>query len=227
MLANWKKTLAPWTVYMRARALHSLLIHLRQYGAPKIQLQRLRQPQPRGVTATQEQIDTLLAAARPAMRLFILLCWQLALRYSEALAVTPRTIDATAGTITIPTKGGKSRRIQITPAIAVLLAAAITTGSDPDEPCVFLLHGKSLSKDAFRKWWNKLVKQAGITGLNPHDLRRTTATALYAESHDLRAVQQYLGHNHMLSTVKYLAPLKDEQLQLYQKLLGFHSEVKQ
>ena len=48
--------------------------------------------------------------------------------------------------------------------------------------------------------------------INPHDLRRTTATRLYSLTKDLRATQQLLGHDNMRSTLTYIAPLATENL---------------
>jgi integrase len=53
--------------------------------------------------------------------------------------------------------------------------------------------------------FRKLLKEAGITRpLRPHDLRRTTAVAMYKASKDVRDVQALLGHRSMQSTIWYL-----------------------
>lgn len=229
MLAGWRKNSAPGYLYKQATGLRSLLAFLREHGAPKITLQRVRQPQPRGITASPEQIARLLAAAQPDMRLFILLCWQLALRFSEAVSVTPRSWDKDAGTISILTKGGKPRCIPATDEIERLIAAAADCG-DRDTSCIQILHGRRRNPSCIRQAWWRLTKAAEVSGITPHDLRRTTATNLYALSKDLRAVQQYLGHTRLQSTLHYLAPIGDEQLKHYQQLLSFRnfkSEVKQ
>jgi len=198
---------------------------MEKHGAPHIQLPKVKVPQPRPTTATPQQIQTLLSKAPPWLRLFILLCWQTALRSSEAHAVTPRTYDQKTATVSIPTKGGKHRVIPVTEQIQILLAP--TLEGDPDQSCIALLKGRSCSLQTVRNAWTKLTHDAGIKDLRPHDLRRTTATALYRATKDLRAVQQYLGHEHMSSTTHYLAPLNQAELREYQRLLRFHSEVKQ
>jgi integrase len=92
------------------------------------------------------------------------------------------------------------------------------------------LKGIPINKDSFRGEWQRLTRRCGLSHIWPHDLRRTVATNLYRETHDLRAVQQYLGHSRIDSTTHYLAPLDDDQLREYHALLNFRefdSEVKQ
>lgn len=49
---------------------------------------------------------------------------------------------------------------------------------------------------------NKIITR--VTGCNPHSLRHAGATAAYRSTHDLRAVQQMLGHASMATTQRYL-----------------------
>ncbi|HXN50384.1 MAG TPA: site-specific integrase [Candidatus Acidoferrum sp.] len=231
IVADWREHLAPATVWQRYFVLRRILRHLETFGAPPTELPKIRRPQPRAVTATREQITSLLANAKPHMRLFILLCWQTALRFNEARAVTPASWDEHADsgpTITVKVKGGKLRCIPSTPEIDNLLS--VCRDGDRSTSCIDILNGRPLTYDGLRGCWERLAKKAGVHGVNPHDLRRTTLTTLYAISKDLRAVQQYAGHSAMTSTIHYLAPLKEEKLREYQKLLAFHdfnSEVKQ
>ena len=59
--------------------------------------------------------------------------------------------------------------------------------------------------DALAKAYNKLRDEVGVTRrVTPHDLRRTTAVAMYQQTRDLRDVQALLGHRSLQSTVWYL-----------------------
>ena len=49
---------------------------------------------------------------------------------------------------------------------------------------------------------NKIITR--ITGWNPHSLRHAGATAAYNETHDLRGVQEMLGHASLAVTERYL-----------------------
>jgi integrase len=66
------------------------------------------------------------------------------------------------------------------------------------------------------KSWNRLKKTTGADrALNFHDLRRTTAVALYEVSKDLRVVEQMLGHQSLGSTVRYLEHRDPAKLRPY------------
>lgn len=225
LFAQWKARYSRNTLHARWGMVRRLLRHLEAYGAPRIDAPKAPGPKARPNIATDDQLQRLRHDAPPWLRLFILLCWQTALRFSEAWRVTPRSYDPKTQTVAILTKGGKPRVIPLTPDIQQLIAP--TLEGDPDQPCIALLKGTRCSPGAIRSAWCALNRKLGIEGVNPHDLRRTTATALYRTTKDIRAVQQYLGHDAMTSTLRYLAPLKEEELREYHALLNFHSEVKQ
>lgn len=48
----------------------------------------------------------------------------------------------------------------------------------------------------------KIIKR--VTGFNPHSLRHAAATAAYEATHDLRGVQQFLGHASLATTERYI-----------------------
>jgi len=227
LILSWKARYAQSIQYKSARLLKKLLRALEDFGAPHIDLPRVKPPHPRPTVATPEQIAALLSHAGAAMRLFVLLCWQTALRHSEAYAVSPSTWDTANRTVSIRVKGGNTRTLPVTEEIAKLLDTAAQRATDTHESCISILHGKPLAKDSVATAWRRLCKKANVEGITPHDLRRTTASQLYRVSGDLRAVQQYLGHDRLTSTIHYLAPLTEEKLRDLHRLLSFHSEVKQ
>ncbi len=224
--ADWRKRLSRNTAHTYTCQLRSLLRELHAAGAPRIDVPKVPGTRAREIIATQQEIDAMLAVAPPWLRLFILLCWQTALRFSEALGVTPRSYNEETQTATIRCKGGKLRTIPLTEGIVELIRPTLHS-LDRDASCIALLKGSRCSPGAVRSAWYKLTRSLGLTHLNPHDLRRTTATNLYRETKDLRAVQQYLGHDEMTSTLRYLAPLEEQKLRQLHRLLNFHSEVKQ
>ena len=153
----------------------------------------------------------MVSAARPHLELFLRLCSEMALRFMEAYRVTPGMWDRERHTLKITTKGDKVRTIPTPETIERLLA--IAAEKQPTEPAIGTLAGMTLKPDSLRKQFRKLVKACGVNpNLNPHDLRRTTATALYGLSKDLRAVQHVLGHSDLTSTLHYIAPLSPENL---------------
>ena len=153
----------------------------------------------------------MVASAKPRLELFLRLCSEMALRFMEAYRVTPGNWDRERHTLKILTKGGKTRTIPTPETIERLLA--IAAEKQPTESAISTLAGMQLQPDSLRKQFRKLVETCHVNPkLTPHDLRRTTATALYTLSKDLRAVQQVLGHSDLTSTLHYIAPLTPENL---------------
>ena len=189
-----------------------LLRHLETFGAPRLdKLITTRRPGPRTQTLTSAESTALLAKAPIHMRLFVLLCSHLALRFSEAYELTPGDHDPERHTIRVRVKGGKTRTLPVDAATEKLIDAARDT--NPTARCIETLAGHSMCKEAVRATFRRTLKKAAITrDLRPHDLRRTTATLLYGLSKDLRAVQQVLGHDQLTSTLHYIAPLATENL---------------
>jgi integrase len=214
LIETWRRNLAPSTVYGQTQALRKLLRRFAEIGAPNLlqHLPRVRCPEPRSVTITPEEFARMLAAAPAHMKLFLQLCSQLALRFTEAWELCPAAYNKEQQTIRVRTKGGKYRVLPITPEIAGLLNAAEPV-DDPLRRYVSILSGKTMSAQGVRTAFRRLVKQTGANpALNPHDLRRTTANLAYTLTKDLRVVQQLLGHTRFASTAWYMAPLQPEEL---------------
>jgi integrase len=225
IVARWKGKYARNTLYTRAGILRKLLATLRDFGAPPLVVAKIKPGKPRPRVATEQEIDALLSIAPAHFRLFILLCWQSALRHSEALAVTPRSYDPQNQTVAIKVKGGGTRTVPVTPPAAALIES--TLQGDQDESCVFLLKGRRLAGASIYSAWARMCRQKQILGLRPHDLRRTTANLVLNQTGDLRDVQAYLGHENLRSTAHYIVPFGDRRVRELQQLLKFHSEVKQ
>src|SRR5207245_1434352 len=63
----------------------------------------------------------------------------------------------------------------------------------------------------FESRWKRVVRRAGLKGLQFRDLRRTAATALHDGGEKLRTISAMLGHGAVTTTIRYLG-LKDENL---------------
>jgi site-specific recombinase XerD len=63
-------------------------------------------------------------------------------------------------------------------------------------------HG--LSVKAIQRVIHKAAKRAGIEGVHPHILRHSAATHCLNHGMDIRFVQEFLGHQSLLATQKYL-----------------------
>lgn len=234
LIAEWRQHLSACTVYNRRITVKKLLQLLQVHGAPDCAtlLPRIKRPEARPTIATPAQLAQLVRLAPTWLRMFITLTWQMGLRFSEAMRVTPASHnpDNPQGpTVSIVRKGGKVHTLPTTPDVENLIAAAGDTTGQENTPYISILRGRATPTATIRSaWWN-LLKRAGITDLHPHDLRRTVITAVWRATHDVRAAQQYAGHENLASTAGYLAPLSEGQLREVQQLLNFatfHSQVK-
>ena len=186
---------------------------------------------PRNVTATDAEKDMLFAAAPQHIRLWLLLCSDLAIRSGTASRLGPSNYNPVTQELRFTTKLGERLTLPVTREIADYLASCDL--NDP-EPFVRQVHKRdlrygpgSLSPKANYHHtlgiaFMRLRKSVGITRkLTPHDFRRTTAVALYEHTHDARDVQALLGHRTLASTIWYLdhdlLPVQRNNLELIKR----------
>lgn len=162
----------------------------------------------------------MLSKSPPALKCWLLLCSDLAIRSGTAAILTPENYDPQERTLTFQTKYANRQILPVTGE----LAAILDTCKDGALPFVAQLArgqhwrgGATLEAigrmtrsglyDAFRK----VKRENGITRqLTPHDLRRTTARLIYKQTGDMRLAQALLGHSHLGSTVWYLQDATQE-----------------
>jgi integrase len=201
------------TLYGNATYLRRLLRTIESYGVhgAGTWLPRVKGPRPRTVIAQPDELTKLETQASAPLRLFIRLCSHLALRFTEAYELRHRDYNPADQTITVTVKGGKLRTMPLTPELDHELRAIHQPGQT--SRVLETVAGHPLSPSALRKQWRALVKKTGVNQeLIPHDLRRTTATAAYVLTHELRAVQTLLGHERLHTTAGYIAPLPTNEL---------------
>ena len=210
--------------------LRRFLRWISHYGAAptlELALPRLPKAKPRQVVAVGDERDRLLAHSEPWLRCFLLLCSDLALRFAEARRAAPCYFDPTHKTITLPVKGGHLHTLPVTEELQGLFAITAAKTCDTT-PYVELLSARKLPDADIYRAWTKLKARAGVNPhLRFHDLRRSTATALYHFTKDLRAVQQLLGHAHLATTTQYIAPHDPENLRPLLEALKMPTKVKQ
>lgn len=176
------------------------------YGLDK-QVKQVAQPRPRNVTLTDEERARLMAASGPALRCFILLCSDLALRSGTAIRVAPKHYDPIKGEVRISTKGSTAVHLPTTDALddLFMLALSMDTGRHSQTtPFISLLSGRTMTRSAIGKQFRNTCKRLNIVGKTPHDLRRTTAVKVMDITKDLRVVQHLLGHRNLNATLHYL-----------------------
>jgi integrase len=214
----------------KANCLRQILRWLwQEHGAPKLDggTTKYAGLRPRNVTVTEEERSLILEAAPDYLKLWILLCADLALRSGTALIIGPEHYDPARQTLRFVTKKGARQTMPTTDEIDELVAkcnmshqASFVRQLHLSEPHTA---GRPLDPTAIRDdqldhAWRELVSAVGITRrIVPHDLRRTAAVAMLEETGDVRDVQALLGHRSLQSTIWYLdhdlRPVKRETLE--------------
>lgn len=156
------------------------------------------------ILSEDEQARLLKFALRscsPRWHLFLCVLLDLALRKSEALALTWDDIDLISRTVTIwKTKTNEPRTLPLSnrvyTGLKVLKAEEeISVGSKEQ------VFGYSLSQAERR--WRKTRKLAYLRGTVMHSLRHTAASNLAASGCPINILQSYLGHKSISSTLRY------------------------
>jgi integrase len=211
VVAGWSERHARATVSTYAHNLKTWLRRLRHYGVhaacvKAVPKQEWRQP--RNVTITPSELDAVLSAADPALRLFVLLCHDCALRSLAATTVSRREWDEANEQLTFVAKGGEPVVIPVTDRVR----AELVKLTHPTRPFIQQLMPRShtsspkLLREQIFKRWMRLKRDLGLRPeLRMHDMRRTMARNIFEVSgKDIRVAQAMLGHASPLTTWRYL-----------------------
>ena len=131
----------------------------------------------------------------------------------KTLALRPKDVDPTAGTLTVlHGKGDRRRVVGLDPgAMAILsrwLEARHTLGFNRHAPLFCTLQGKPLKPSYVRTLLPRLADKADIEKrVHPHGLRHTHAYELMTEGVPVPIIQQQLGHTSLATTDRYVSHL--------------------
>lgn len=196
-------TYAPETLHSRRASARRWCAWLHATGRagadPSVELAPVRVPPaaPRRIPDTA--VAAALRTAPPRERAAILLARYACLRLAEL--TTLHTSARHGDRLRVRGKGGRVRDVYLHPdVVAALVVLERAQGPGWYFPGRFSGH---MHPDAM----HKVIRRA--TGWNPHSLRHAGATAAYARTLDLRAVQAMLGHASLATTQRYLGVSED------------------
>lgn len=159
---------------------------------------------------SREEIARILSAAmHPMARSFLALAYATGLRLSELCHLRVADIDSHSDRMCIRVrqgKGGKDRYVPMSGDVLELLRAWWRLAR-PQEWLFFAQRDSSLPLNPVnaQRWYYAARAQAGITKRGGiHTLRHCYATHLLEAGLDLYSLQQWLGHNHITTTTRYL-----------------------
>ena len=173
---------------------------------------------------TEDEVRRLLRACSPKAptgirnRALIALLYRGGLRIGEALALRPKDLDASVGTVRVLRgKGDRSRTVGLDPGAFALVDRWMDVrknlGVGGREPLFCTLRGAPM-KDAYvRVLLPRLARKAGIEKrVHAHGLRHTHAFELACEGHPLHVIQAQLGHQSLATTDRYVRHLAPRQV---------------
>ncbi len=174
----------------------------------------------RVVSAEGQMAEEPWIAARNAAVLTLL--YGCGLRISEALGLPGDALsDATARSMVITGKGGKSRLAPLLPAVHRAVAqyrALCPFPLSPEGPLFRGAKGGELHAAIIQREMQKLRAALGLPdSATPHALRHSFATHLLARGGDLRTIQELLGHASLSTTQVYTGVDAERLLEVYDK----------
>lgn len=162
-----------------------------------------------------ENVDAMISSVDTASwtglrdRALLEVMYGCGLRVSEAVTLKISDIFFREGFVRIIGKGDKQRLVPLGDMASEALGSYLQARPEPDDPknsdYVFLnVRGGRLSRVSAFNLVKSAALAAGITKtISPHSLRHSFATHLIANGADLRAVQEMLGHESILTTEIY------------------------
>ena len=142
---------------------------------------------------TEEEVHALSRMASPRDKALILLCAHGGLRIEEALNLEWADVDLPGAVLTVKNgKGGKQRRVSLTPSLVASLKALPQTG---------LVIGAT--QTAARQRLRIIAERAGTRYLGWHAFRHYAGTRIVRQTGNLEYAARHLGHSSIETTRVY------------------------
>ena len=215
--AAFRKGLSPRSIQRRLSAARSFFRYLlREKHVPKNPVHSVSAPKagkrlPENLDADRMARLLDIKGDGPLVardRAMLELLYSSGLRLSELTGLNLGDVDVADGTVTVTGKGSKER---IVPVGKFALQALRTwlkerpALADVDERAIFVSQrGNRISPRSVQARVEHWARRQGIdTRVYPHLFRHSFATHLLESSHDLRGVQELLGHANISTTQVY------------------------
>jgi integrase/recombinase XerC len=155
-------------------------------------------------------------------RAILELLYSSGLRLAELIGLDIHEVDLADRTVAVTGKGGKDRIVPVGRFAVEALTAwrkARGTMANVDEKALFVsTRGTRISARSVQARVNHWAKRQGIdTRVYPHLFRHSFATHMLESSHDLRGVQELLGHANISTTQVYTHLDFQHLAQIYDK----------
>ena len=161
---------------------------------PAAKLPPMRVPQALPRPMPDDAIREALERAPEEVRLMIMLGALAGLRRAEIARVHRR--DVTPEGLRVLGKGGKVRLVPLVPELRAMLER-VYGWAFPS--------ARSPKRHMNERYVGMLMRQYLPADYTTHQLRHRFATTVYQQTHDIRAVQELLGHSSIITTQRYTA----------------------
>ncbi|MDO5845863.1 MAG: tyrosine-type recombinase/integrase [Methanocorpusculum sp.] len=158
----------------------------------------------------KEVMEFIASLKNPRDALLIRTIYATGMRISEVCGLHAEHIDFDEGTIRVRGKGGK---IRIVFCDATTLSRIREHLNGKKTGAVF--EGRA-GKEISPRTVQHIFELYAPPGITPHKIRHSYASELYRRSHNLRVVQENLGHNSIQTTEIYIHTDLDERRRAYQ-----------
>lgn len=159
----------------------------------------------------QEVMEFIASLENPRDALIVRTIYATGIRVSELCGLTVEHIRFDEQTIRVKGKGGKIRTVFCDTDTLTMIRDHLDGRT---EGPVFLGNrDHAISPRTIQHLFNRYAP----TGITPHKIRHSYASELYKRSHNLRVVQENLGHNSIQTTEIYIHTDLDERRKAYQE----------
>ena len=154
-----------------------------------------------------KRMTTLSSGLYSELRAVVMieLMYSCGLRVSELVGIDINDLDLEEGFVRVKGKGGKTRFSPIGSSAIKAVELYLSRRPDCENDALFVNHkNHRISPRTVQNIVKKRALEVGVTvNVHPHMLRHAAATHFLQSSHDLRSVQEFLGHKSIKSTQVY------------------------
>jgi len=154
-----------------------------------------------------KRMMTLSSELYPELRAVVMieLMYSCGLRVSELVGIDINDLDLEEGFVRVKGKGGKTRFSPIGRSAIDAVEVYLSRRPNCETDALFVnQNNHRISPRSVQNIVKKRALEVGVTvNVHPHMLRHAAATHFLQSSHDLRTVQEFLGHKSIKSTQVY------------------------
>ena len=154
-----------------------------------------------------KRMTTLSSELYPELRAVVMieLMYSCGLRVSELVGIDINDLDLEEGFVKVKGKGGKTRFSPIGRSAIDAVEMYLSRRPNCENDALFVnQNNHRISPRSVQNIVKKRALEVGVTvNVHPHMLRHAAATHFLQSSHDLRTVQEFLGHKSIKSTQVY------------------------